>query len=223
MVRRQISFDLEFMKRNDVSLTMIPPVRIWWISEPLRWRILLKTSRKIHRWYFFLDHFSSNKGGATLFLGGPHLPGHLCEEDLACSESNESGAWKRGNGGNVPVICVVTHTESELMRFMRCQWRGRCRLNNRFLEYFGYRDVDLVGSCNFHCKLISSPIWLNLKRFSQQIWWKINAKNKGVWIWEVSKIMYITIPRLKIQEYLNLGHSWIFQVHDTSLCVPQWL
>ncbi len=72
MLRRQISFDLEVMKRNFVSFATIPPVRIWWISEPLRWRILLKTSRKIHMLYFFLDHFfPPTKGGATFFGGGP--------------------------------------------------------------------------------------------------------------------------------------------------------
>ena len=59
-------------------------------------------------------------------------------------------------------LCGNSHGLKELIRFMRCQVSeaDAYRLNNRVvfcLIFRIYRDVDLVGSCNFHCKLIVSP------------------------------------------------------------------
>ena len=125
---------------NDVKLAMIPPVRIAWIAElfsvkefdetspknftgdapPKTNMVHLKISsfkgKNIYKNHQVLGFHVSFQGCTFLdhlfpiVFVKPHLPGHLCEEDLACSESNASRAWKRGDGGNVPVIlCGNSH------------------------------------------------------------------------------------------------------------------
>ena len=114
----------------------------------------------------FLDHLF------PIVFVKPHLPGHLCEEDLACSESNASRAWKRGDGGNVPVIlCGNSHGP----RSWKDSWDVKCQ-RQMYIDWttgvFVF-DISDIQRCWFswelqvHCKLIVSPRWLNIKRFSQ--------------------------------------------------------